>query len=292
MRFFVFRLLAIKIFFRRWYVDSIRLGYLLCNWFVQDQSRSELSLASSNDDLSGDSDGLSSSRKLGQKAKEGNKVRQDSNNKSPSTSNADHDLLNYKQREAIREKIKNLRSDIQADETAASKVDREILKKSAALKKLLLKAKRIRSEGDKLEKDAKEVCDCTSFWPSVYGLTVWVYQKVDEAAHDRHKAQQLRRESKAAKSKFLSGTQRLLLIFLLSLFTLFDISGFCGATEERPIQQAMKLQTHDQHAYRKIQLLIAKVRFSSGDQHKKCKLHKVLILRRHAMWDMTVKVEV
>ena len=68
-------------------------------------------------------------------------------------------MLSSSQRDHIRDKIKRFKSDIDSDDKEAAAIDKKIEKKSSALKELLLKAKHIRSEGDSLEDEAKQV------WP-------------------------------------------------------------------------------------------------------------------------------
>jgi hypothetical protein len=68
-------------------------------------------------------------------------------------------VLSSSQRDHIRDKIKRFKSDIDSDDNEAAAIDKKIEKKSSALKELLLKAKHIRSEGDSLEDEAKQV------WP-------------------------------------------------------------------------------------------------------------------------------
>ncbi len=66
-------------------------------------------------------------------------------------------VLSSSQRDHIRDKIKQFESDIDSDNKKTASMDKKIQKKSSALKELLLKAKHIRSEGDSLEDEAKQV---------------------------------------------------------------------------------------------------------------------------------------
>ncbi len=72
-------------------------------------------------------------------------------------SHAHPKVLSSSQRGHLREKIKLFESDVDSDNKEAAAVDKKIQKRTSALKELLLKAKRIRSEGDSLEDEAKQV---------------------------------------------------------------------------------------------------------------------------------------
>lgn len=119
---------------------------------AQDHSRSELSIAS--DESPSNADEFSSSKQIALKSKEASKRRLQAK---ASAAGDQSKILDSDQRQAIRAKIKRLRKDVQSDETEATQVDKEIEKKTAALKNVLLKAKRIRRDGDNLEAEAKEV---------------------------------------------------------------------------------------------------------------------------------------
>jgi predicted RNA-binding Zn ribbon-like protein len=135
------------LFCDRYFEGKIEIIMLFLIRSLQDDSRSEL-----DSDADSSNDEFSSSKHIALKSKEASKRRLEAKARAVS-----HELLNSNQRESIRAKIKTLRADIQTDEKEATKFDKEIVKKTAALKKVLIKAKRIRREGDNKEKDAKEV---------------------------------------------------------------------------------------------------------------------------------------
>jgi hypothetical protein len=129
---------------------------------IQEHSRFELSVASDQDSGSGDND-FSSSRhhELAHKSKEASKRRLEAKahgaSQAEDKSHAHPKVLSSSQRDQIRDKIKRFESDIDSDDKKAASIDKKIQKKSSALKELLLKAKHIRSEGDSLEDEAKQV---------------------------------------------------------------------------------------------------------------------------------------
>jgi hypothetical protein len=133
---------------------------LICT--IQEHSRFELSSASEEDSGNADND-ISSSRhhRMAHKSKEDSKRRLEAKAHSASqagdNTHAHPKVLSSSQRAHIREKIKLFKSDIDSDDKEAASIDKKIQKKTSALKNLLLKAKHIRSEGDSLEDEAKQV---------------------------------------------------------------------------------------------------------------------------------------
>jgi len=121
--------------------------------------------------------------------------------------------LSPAQRKQVKERVKTIKAQIKAAEKKATAYDKQLLDKTATWRTQLIHAKTLRRDGDDFESEAR--------------------MKVRKAAKDRKLAETYRRESEAAKRKFVA--------------------------EEKPIEMAMKLEAHDQRAYRKMQLAIAEV---------------------------------
>lgn len=142
--------------------------------------------------------------------------------------------LSPSERAEVKKKVKMLKAEILKEIHNVSQADKQVIDKVAEIRTKLLHAKTVRRDGNDYESEARE--------------------QVKKAARDRRLAEKYRRESEAAKRKFVSA--------------------------EKPIELAMKLEAHDQRSYRKMQLAIAEhVTLLSEDpenNHMRALVHKLV----------------